>query len=162
MLFAILSGLIDADVFLFMHRSPLHSMFILLLLASPFATLFFLKRQKSLALALLFALLLHPILDLNDLTPIFWPLYQESITINTKLLISVSRTPRFIWVFQPKEVPIAFSAFESFDAPIFTTEGLLISLFLLAPIILQERTKLMEYATYGKFGEKKANPKNNG
>jgi dolichol-phosphate mannosyltransferase len=141
LLLSLMALLPDLDVLIHIHRSMSHSIILLILTWIPILLVSYLFKHRhfNTALLCLLAVLSHPILDsFQTYTPILYPAYDRSIwvSVNGWLLISPEGfTPQA--TVNVKDTPIAFKPFESFDAPIFTSEGFLISLILTAaPILL--------------------------
>jgi hypothetical protein len=141
LLLSLLALLPDLDVLIHIHRSMSHSIILLILTWIPILLVSYLFKHRHLntALLCLLAVLSHPILDcFQTYTPILYPAYDRSIwvSVNGWLLISPEGfTPQA--AVNVKDTPIAFKPFEFFDAPIFTSEGFLISLILtIVPLLL--------------------------
>ncbi|TFH13750.1 hypothetical protein E4H04_11435 [Candidatus Bathyarchaeota archaeon] len=75
------------------------------------------------------------ILDLESLTPIFWPLLPYSISLKLSLNGVIQEGLGLRPIISMSSQPTIFTKASGFDYPLFTQEGLLISLILLAPII---------------------------
>ena len=90
------------------------------------------------------ALLSHPVLDLfSGYTPILWPLC-DSLWIKTELGFHVGSSVKLIPSFELLSEPTVFQHFQEFDAPLFTGDGLIISIILLLPSILKSINKLFQ------------------
>jgi len=79
------------------------------------------------------ALLSHPVMDLfSTLTPILYPLVLESFYLDFegRLVIGGSTMPSSTAQIDTK--PTVFESFRRLDAPIFTSEGFIVSLLLVA------------------------------
>jgi len=76
------------------------------------------------------------LLDLTGYTPILYPLVKNSYRINVNFGMHFGSSPDFKFNLRVKSRPTTFKPIESLDAKLFTGEGLLISLILLAPILL--------------------------
>ncbi|MCX8204979.1 MAG: glycosyltransferase family 2 protein [Candidatus Nezhaarchaeota archaeon] len=132
----------DLDVLLHVHRSMSHSAIIIglawLLVLLP---LYFFKR-KYLALGALglLATLSHSLMDcFQTYTPILYPFLDRSLWIKVDGRVSISPegiTPQAsIGI---ADSPTVFSSFQLLDAPLFTSEGFLVSLLLMAiPLLLE-------------------------
>jgi hypothetical protein len=127
----------DLDVFFHVHRSESHSIIILAAIVIP---LLFLTRNRKEARAIVllgtFGLITHLVLDLfQSPTPLLWPLINESLMVsaNLNLQIGTALAVTGSTGLFTGESTIGF--FSSFDEPLLTTEGLGISLVLLAPTI---------------------------
>ena len=130
----------DLDVLFHIHRSMSHSLFILVLAYSPFlvVTYRFKPEYFQLAICGLLALLSHPVMDcFQTYTPILYPLYDRSVWVNVEgsvLISSSSLAPKVSATV--KDVPTVFREFETMDAPLFSSESLIVSIMLIAPTIL--------------------------
>ena len=137
MALAFIGILPDVDALLLIHRSFTHSIFIMMVVFVP-VILYTKYRSPELQRTVLLAFLVaisHPILDLESLTPIFWPIYQNSIAIRRAINGVVNEgygiRPSIKLNQSPTDVAIAVSL----DYPFFTTNGLLIALILILPVI---------------------------
>jgi membrane-bound metal-dependent hydrolase YbcI (DUF457 family) len=135
---AVLGVLPDLDALLLLHRSLSHSAVILSLAWAPILAFAYFRPEyrKTAALALL-VLLSHPVLDMmGSSTPILWPLLDTSIhlklSLNGKIGDGVSLSPHL----EVQRTATVFEQVASIDYPLFTGEGLMISLLLLTPIAL--------------------------
>jgi len=93
----------------------------------------------------LLALASHPILDIfTGYTPIFWPLYSYSIWLQVAGMVhlSVHSLQTFSLYWQMLIKPIYFQTFESLDAPLFTGEGLILSVMLIVSLLFSARTRI--------------------
>lgn len=144
----------DLDVLFYVHRSMSHS--ILILLASGAIILLAVRRLKPVYLRLAIigslALLSHLILDcFQTYTPILFPLLDTSFWINiegTVLISPNSFTPQISAGF--KEEPTVFKPFEKMDARVFTSEGLLVSIVLVAPTLILSLKPLVSKHYYAR------------
>lgn len=134
---ALLGVVPDLDVFLLVHRSISHSIFILFLAWSPVMVYAFIKPgcRRFAALGLL-VLLSHPLLDvMGSSTPILWPIIENSIhfrfSLNARASGLLSISPQFEF----SSIATMFDRATILNYPIVTGEGLMLSFFLLAPII---------------------------
>jgi len=142
-LFALLP---DLDVLMYVHRSWTHS--IIIILASCGVILLILKVFNSKLLDFGFlatlALISHLLLDLfTTYTPILWPLVSQSFFVNLTGGVKISGNIR---VYVNSEVlvePTSFAHFESFDAPIFTSEGLIVAVMLVAPVLFSKYSEML-------------------
>ncbi|MEM2178051.1 MAG: glycosyltransferase [Candidatus Methanomethylicaceae archaeon] len=137
-LISTLALLPDLDVLFHIHRSMSHSIIILILAYLPILIFVYKFKNFNLALIGLLALLTHLFLDsFQTYTPLLYPIIDKSIwfRIEGGLLISgLSIKPEFQAVI--KDVPTVFKHFEVLDAPLFTSEGLSISLILIIPTLI--------------------------
>lgn len=134
---ALLGLLPDMDVFLFIHRSFSHSLIVLGLLFIP--ALLVVRRirpahQRTVILAFL-VVASHIILDLGGLTPILWPIYPYDLSFKFALNIVLGNGLGFSPSIQVTKALTDFSAATGFDYPLFTEEGLLLTVVLLIPIL---------------------------
>jgi membrane-bound metal-dependent hydrolase YbcI (DUF457 family) len=133
----------DVDALLHVHRSMTHSIIILTILSLiPLYITSFKLKEKSLALLSLLSLTTHPIMDMfQTYTPIIYPISNSSLQVSVKgdVLISQSITPYI--QFQITSTQTNFQNFSVMDAPIFTSEGFIISLLLVAVPILSNLFK---------------------
>jgi len=137
---SLISLLPDLDVFLHVHRSPSHSIILLLVVCLVAVGLVSRLEPKHLGLvsAGCLALFSHPIMDLfSTYTPILYPLVLESFYLDFegRLMIGGSTMPSS--TAQIDTTPTVFESFHRLDAPIFTSEGFIVSLLLVAvPFLL--------------------------
>ena len=130
----------DLDVLFHLHRSPSHS--VVLLLIPCLVAVGLVSRLKprflGLALAGSLALLGHPVMDVfSTYTPILYPLMLKSVYIDFqgRLTIGGSATPSS--TAQVNTTPTVFEVFQRLDAPIFTSEGFIVSVLLVAmPLVI--------------------------
>jgi len=132
---SLISLLPDLDVFLHVHRSPSHS--IILLLVVCLVAVYLMSRLKPKYLGLVsvgcLALISHPVMDLfSTYTPILYPLVLESFYLDFegRLMIGGSTMPSS--TAQIDTTPTVFESFRRLDAPIFTSEGFIVSVLLVA------------------------------
>ncbi|MEM3437410.1 MAG: metal-dependent hydrolase [Nitrososphaerales archaeon] len=134
--YAFLVGLIsllpDFDVLFFIHRSVSHSL--LIPLALLFISLLWKKSRLQLPLQLSsFGLSSHVILDfINGYTPILWPVSQNSFKLVFELRLLIESFPMLYFNLNILERPYEYGTFITFDAPLFTAEGLAIASLLIA------------------------------
>lgn len=136
---SILGVLPDLDALFLVHRSISHSAIVLSLVwAFVLAIAYFVRPgYKKMAVLGLLVLLSHPVLDMmGGSTPILWPLLDTSIHLRLSLNGSVgggvSISPRVEVI----TTATVFQQVTSIDYPLFTGEGLMISLLLLTPMAL--------------------------
>lgn len=136
-LFSCLALTPDLDVLFRVHRSMSHSLVPLLLVSVPLLALtwgngdagnFILMASLSVAS--------HILLDLTGYTPVLYPLIRDSFRLKVDVGIHFGSAPRFRFDLDFLSRPTRFTYFESLDAPLFTGQGLMISLLLLTPILL--------------------------
>ena len=136
---ALLGALPDLDALFLIHRSISHSAIILTLAWAPVLAATWLHRPtyKGYAVMGLLVLLSHPAIDMmGGYTPILWPLLDDSIRLNLSLNGRVGEGVSISPSIRLHSTPTVFQPVTSLDYPLFTGEGLVISLILLAPIAL--------------------------
>jgi heme/copper-type cytochrome/quinol oxidase subunit 4 len=131
----------DLDVLMHIHRSMSHSIIVLTLAYTPIllAVYRFKPGYFRLTVLGLLALLSHIAMDLfQTYTPILYPILDSSLWIEVDGGVQVSPSG-----LKPqasadvKHVPTIFKPFEVIDAPVFTSEGFLVSLILtVIPLII--------------------------
>ena len=135
----------DVDALLLIHRSFSHSIIIMTVFFAPIILYARYRKpeiQKTVILAFLVAIS-HPILDLESLTPLFWPIYQNSISVRLALNGVVDQGYGIRPIVKLSQAPTDFSKVMSIDYPIFTTNGLLITIVLILPIIYNKLSTSM-------------------
>jgi len=137
---SLLAILPDLDALFMVHRSFTHSLAVLVAVALPVLVALHFYRpgaQRYFSLAL-FSISSHLALDLFDgYTPLLWPLYDQSLWIRTDLMAHIGSPPIFSIGAQVLTRPVVFSTFQSLDAPLFTGEGLILSLVMLSPFLIR-------------------------
>ncbi|MEM3551185.1 MAG: metal-dependent hydrolase [Candidatus Bathyarchaeia archaeon] len=137
---AFLALIPDLDAFFMVHRSLSHSALILVLASLPFfASAYKIKREalKTCFFGLT-SFLSHVVLDVfSGYTPIFWPLYDKALWVETGLSVHVGGSVGLSAYIDLLKTPVTFETFESFDAPIYTSGGIVLSLALLSPFIIK-------------------------
>lgn len=136
---SLLSLLPDLDALFLIHRSFSHSIIVLLI-----GTIVLLwiahKKQKYQDYVLIgfIGILSHLILDLfSGYTPILWPLYNYSLWIKVDFIAHINSSLSFTYNMKIVESPIDFHKIPRLDAPLFTSEGLIISIILFIAIIIR-------------------------
>jgi len=130
----------DLDALFLVHRSISHSILVVLAVIAPFLLLThkFKPRLQGYGLLALMAAASHLALDLfTSYTPILWPLYGYSVWVQTELVTHFGSSPSFVPIARLLAKPTTFQQFQSFDAPLFTGEGFIISVVLLMPVLLK-------------------------
>jgi hypothetical protein len=143
---AFLALIPDLDAFFMVHRSLSHSALILALASLPFFAAAYKIKGEALKTCFLglASVLSHVVLDVfSGYTPIFWPLYNKALWVETGLAVHVGGSVRLSVHVNLLKTPVTFEAFESFDAPICTSEGIILSLALLSPFIIKALTRFM-------------------
>lgn len=134
-LFALLP---DFDVFFRVHRSMSHSLVVISLVGLPLMMLAYRLKNPQAGWLGLLAVASHIALDVfAGYTPILWPLYGNSVWIQTELRAHISSTPTLIPVFKVAMEPTRFAAFQSLDTSLLTGGGLIISVVLILPILVK-------------------------
>jgi len=137
---SLLALLPDVDALFLVHRSLSHSIVVMLIMAMPFLMLTYKFKPKlqDYALLALMTGVSHSILDVfAGYTPILWPLYGYSVSIQVVLAAHIGSSASLTPTVQLLTKPITFQQFPSLDAPLFTGEGLILSVVLLAPVLLR-------------------------
>jgi len=139
---SLLAILPDLDALFLVHRSLSHSLVVLLSVMVPFLLLTY-KFKPSLysyGFLGLMSVASHLVLDLfAGYTPILWPLYGYSAWIQVGLVAHVGSSPSLALSAKVKVLtqPVTFQPFQSLDAPLFTGEGLILSVILIMPVLLR-------------------------
>jgi len=133
-LFALLP---DLDILFHVHRSPSHSIPILIVALAP-VWISALKSERfrgDVWLASL-ALLSHPILDLfSGYTPILWPLFPYSLWAQAEVYIRLGSWPTIQPYVNLAMEPTSFKPVGNLDAVVVSGGGLILSLLILIPIL---------------------------
>lgn len=145
---AFLAGLVgilpDFDILFLMHRSISHS--VLPALALLLIPLIWKNSRLQLPLQLSsLGLSSHVILDLIDgYTPILWPVSQSSFKLVFESRLIIESFPMLYFKLNLLERPYEYGTFVTFDAPLFTAEGLIIAFLLIAlSIVVSSRNLKM-------------------
>jgi len=124
----------DLDVLFHVHRSATHSLVALLSVAVPVLALTWKRKPyRNLLILASMAVASHILLDLSGYTPVFYPLVQDSYRVAVGCDIHYGSVPALSFNAKIHSKPTVFTPIESLDAPLFTSEGLLISLAFFAP-----------------------------
>jgi membrane-bound metal-dependent hydrolase YbcI (DUF457 family) len=137
---SLLALLPDFDALFLIHRSLSHSIIVVLAAAMPIVLLTYKFKPRLLNYIILASLAVasHSILDLfAGYTPILWPLSSYSLWIKTELEVHIGSSMFIIPSVKLLTQPTTFQRFQSLDAPLFTGDGLIISLLLSAPLLLK-------------------------
>jgi len=131
----------DLDVLIHIHRSVSHSIIVLTLAYTPIVLAVYRFKPEYFRLTVLglLALLSHIVMDFfQTYTPILYPILDSSLWIEVDGGVQVSPSGLKPQVSADvKHVPTNFKPFEVIDAPVFTSEGFLISLILtVIPLII--------------------------
>ena len=130
---------LDVDALLHVHRWVTHSLLTVGLISVTVLLLvrFFRPKDVGFGFAVVFGLMSHLALDLfTAYTPILWPLLGSSVLVDLRGLVHVSGDLGASFTAVLKTTPTAFSVFESFDGPLFTSEGLIVSVILVFSAVL--------------------------
>lgn len=133
----------DIDALLHIHRSITHSTITITIIFIPLAIILYKKKPKhlTLAIACYLAILSHIILDtFQTYTPILYPITENSIWIKAEgnIIISNTITPKITTTIQTTQTD--FTKFQTLDAPIYTSQGLITSLLLtIIPTIITRK-----------------------
>lgn len=136
----------DLDVLMHIHRSMSHSIIVLTLAYTPIllAVYRFKTGYFRLAALGLLALLSHIVMDFfQTYTPILYPILDSSLWVEVNGGVQISPSGLRPQVSADvKHVPTTFKPFEVIDAPVFTSDGFLVSLVLTAiPLIICVKDK---------------------
>ena len=126
----------DLDVLLHYHRSITHSLIPWIIITMPLLALNWESGSVNVIILALLALTSHILLDLTGYTPILYPIVKDSYRINVNFNMHLGSSPNFKFNLKVMSRPTTFKPIERLDAKLFTGEGLLISLILLAPTLL--------------------------
>jgi len=140
---ATLGVLSDIDALLLIHRSLSHSIIIIGLIYSPLFVYARLRRPELLRTFILAFLvsISHPIMDLASMTPILWPIYQNSVSLKLSLNGVIQDGLTFKPRLNINQSPTDFTLLSGVDYPLFTQDGLLIAFILLLPIFYNQVKK---------------------
>lgn len=140
-LFSLFALLPDLDIILYIHRSMSHSIIVLSALCLPALLITYTLKRKYFRLGLLcfLAILSHLIMDcFQTHTPILYPITGKSLWVKVDGWINISS-----WSFMPqasiyiRDAPTVFEPLKSLDAPIFTSDGFILSFLLtIVPLLL--------------------------
>jgi len=127
----------DLDVLFHIHKSISHSITI----PMAVAMLLLLRRRvmdRNVVATSLLAVCSHSILDVfTGYTPIFWPLFVESIWLQVDVWGHMGSSLGFDPSCRILAEPSSFVPFQSLDAPLLTGDGLIVSAMLLTPLFLR-------------------------
>ncbi|MEM2430327.1 MAG: metal-dependent hydrolase [Nitrososphaerales archaeon] len=138
LLISLLAILPDLDAIFLIHRSFSHSIIIILIVITLLLPLMKKLKIHGYALLVTLSLVSHPILDLfSGYTPILWPFYSYSIWIQAELMVHIASSPSFALSMKLLEKPTIFQQLSSLDAPLFTSEGIILSIVLIMPIMMR-------------------------
>ena len=133
----------DIDALLHIHRSITHSIIITTITTAPAAIILYKRMPKYLTLliACYLAVASHILLDtFQTYTPTLYPITENSIWIKAEgnIIISNTITPKITTTIQTTKTD--FTQFQTLDAPIYTSQGLITSLLLtIIPTILTRK-----------------------
>lgn len=132
--------LLDLDVLLHVHRSMSHSVIVLgsVWLLMLLAIYVFKRKHFTFGLLCFLSALSHPLMDcFQTYTPILYPFLDRSLWVRVDGWVLISHegfTPQVSA--SVRDTPTVFRHLESFDAPVFTSEGFITSLLLVAVPLL--------------------------
>ena len=138
--FASLALLPDLDVLFHVHRSFSHSIFFILLFCAPAIIITAAKHSRWTHDAIIATLVIlsHPFMDLfTYFTPIFWPLYNNSIYIIAEMTTNMNNVSQLHLLFDIRLEPVVFYHTISMAAPIFTSQGVAATLVILFGLVLR-------------------------
>ena len=138
--FASFAILPDLDVLFHVHRSFSHSMFFILLFCAPVIIITAARHSKRVydAAIVTLVILSHPFMDLfTYFTPIFWPLYNNSIYIIAEMMTNMNNVSQVHLLFDIKLEPVVFYPTINMDAPIFTSVGVATTVVILVGLTLK-------------------------
>jgi len=140
LLASIISLAPDLDALFLIHRSITHSLVVIFpAVLISLAVSYRIKLGQKTVLASGLALISHPILDLfQTYTPILYPLSPFSYHVNMAAAVTIANeiSPHITYTVKAK--PPDFTPSPVLDAPLFTTEGFIISVILVAtPLMYQ-------------------------
>ena len=138
--FASFAILPDLDVLFHVHRSFSHSIFFILLLCAPAIIITAVRHSSRINDAVIATLVIlsHPFMDLfTYFTPIFWPLYNNSIYIIAEMMTNMNNVSQVHLLFDIKLEPVVFYQTVSMDAPIFTSVGVATTMVILVGLGLK-------------------------
>lgn len=134
---ALLALLPDFDALFHVHRSMSHSLVVISLVGLPLMMLAYRLKNPQAGWLGILAVASHIALDVfAGYTPILWPLYGNSVWIQTELRAHISSTPTLTTALNIAIEPTQFIAFQSMDTPLLTGKGLIISIILILPILV--------------------------
>lgn len=148
--FSLFALLPDLDVLFHIHRSFSHSIFFLFLFAVPAIVLTskFYKNYRGDVIIISLVILSHIFMDCFDnYTPVFWPLYNESILIVAELTTNMNNVMDLNFIFNVTVKPIAFYKTTNLDTAIFSSLGFAVSLIFVICIILKHYYSVKPPAT---------------
>ncbi len=154
-LISLLAVIPDLDVIFHVHRSISHSIIFILVVTVSISLIlnyFNNKLRKEMIVAVL-VILSHPFMDMfTGYTPVLWPLFDKSIYIFTELTTNMNNIFDLNLIFKVNFDKIIFLRTTNSDAPIFTSQGVGMSLVLLAGLAMKNlsikihnTTDLMRY-----------------
>ena len=135
----------DLDVLFYIHRSVTHSAVFLILICIPLIGLVKLKYSNYFYDSLIGSLVLlsHPILDIfHAYTPIFYPLYRNSVFVVCKLVTDQSSISKLQFFFDIRTIPTDFYLIApDTEGIVFSGLGVGISLLVLVGIMIKWRVE---------------------
>jgi membrane-bound metal-dependent hydrolase YbcI (DUF457 family) len=138
---ALLGVLPDLDAVLLIHRSMTHSLVVVTVLSAPVFIYAYLKKPSySPEIVVGFLVLAsHSIFDVfMGLTPVLWPLLSQSIWLKLRMNFMYSSGFSLAPEVKLFSSTTNFTPMTGFDYPLFTGEGIILTLALMLPILLRE------------------------
>ena len=135
---SILGIIPDFDALLHIHRSMSHSIIPYTIILIIIFLLFKNENIRKWSIIGYLVILSHLILDMfTGSTPILWPLLLNSIYFEANITALISETVTLRPKLDVGVEKTVFTRFTSLDAPIATSQGVAITIILLAPLILR-------------------------
>lgn len=139
----------DLDVLAHVHRSMSHSALVLVAIVVPVVILTSGTKYRNYVLLAAAGLLSHVLLDLfTGFTPVLWPLYDRSVWLLVSSATHIMTTPSITFSANMLTQPTSFDYFETMDAPLFTSTGLIISALLLTPVFIRLSRSLQKFVGF--------------
>ena len=135
----------DLDVLFLYHRTLSHSVVVIGLVCLPFIVYSWRVRPEWLSDSLFCFLVLasNPLLDVFfGYTPVLWPLYPYSVALRMGLDVHIGETSTLTPFLDVNRVRADFNQRMFIEGSLFTSESVIITIVLLAPI-LYRRSKNM-------------------
>ena len=126
----------DLDVLLHVHRSLTHSLVVVGLVGlGVFVVVRGVRPTYSWLVVLgTLSLVSHVVLDVfGGATPVLWPVLGSSVALALDGSVTIGSLPGFSLVGEVTLVEPCFLPFSSLDAPVFTSEGLVVAVLLMLP-----------------------------
>ena len=139
----------DLDVLIRIHRWATHSLILTTIILIPIYLLASKKSDKTkwLILAIYLAIAGHIMMDIfQAYTPILYPLTTEVYQVNVELGVRIEGGISTQLNMGISSLPNEFTQFQALDAPIFTSQGFIISaiLIVMSLLLTLDKEKLRE------------------